>query len=267
MDILRYTTKLLAALVLMLFFQQELRAQILFGPKVGYQTSWIRYAELYDGADYTEGMMFSPQVGAIYSFRLTKALSFYSELYYARRGKQEKTMDATTLLRNHNATYHFLELPLMIRLEHPLTKSKKSPRAYVNLGPHVGFWMAGKGNLESLETYGSTNWIRTEYSVDFTDGSGQENILYAEDANRLHFGLNAGTGLMIPMNNKGQLLQIDFRYTYGSTFLGSDLDLDIGTTGVEENYSFGHSFASVSVAYAFYLDIWGMRKGKSIRRR
>lgn len=267
MDMLRKTTKLLAGLAMMLFFQQELEAQILFGPKVGYQTSWIRYAELYDGSDYTDGMIFSPQVGATYSFRLTKALSFYSELYYAQRGKKERTNDLTTLMRNHSASYHFLEVPLMIRVEHPLSKSKKSARAYVNLGPHVGLWMAGRGNLESLETFGSTNRRRSEYSIDFSGNEGQENILFAEDANRLHFGLNAGTGLMIPMNSKGQLLQIDFRYTYGSTFLGSDLDLEIGTTGVEENYSFGHSFAAVSVAYAFYLDIWGMRKGKSIRRR
>lgn len=263
----RFTTKLLVISVLTLLVYQQANAQILFGPKVGYQASWIRYAQLYDGADYTEGLDLSPQFGAVYSFRLSKALSFYSELFYAQRGKREKTNDAVTLMRNHTATYHFMELPLMIRLEHPLSKGKKSsPRVYINVGPHIGFWLAGKGELESLETYGTISRVRTSYSINFSDG-GQENELYAEDANRLQFGLNAGTGLMIPMNKKGEILQIDFRYTHSSTFLGSDLDLEIGSTGVEENFSFGHSFASVSVAYAFYLDIWGLRKGKSVRRR
>jgi len=267
MDTSRIATKLLSVFFFMLISHQSAKAQVLFGPKLGMQTSWIRYAQLYDGADYTEGMLFSPQIGGIYSFRLIKGVSFYSELYYAQRAKRERTTDIVTLMRSHTARYHFLELPLMLRVERPLSKRKRAPRAYINAGPHVGFWLAGSGKLESLETVGTTNTVRTEYSIIFSGERQGENTLFAEDANRLHFGLNAGAGLVIPMNKKGNLLQVDFRYTYGSTFMGSDLDLDIGSTDVEENYSFGHSFVSVSAAYAFYMDIWGLRKGKSIRRR
>jgi hypothetical protein len=138
---------------------------------------------------------------------------------------------------------------------------------YLNAGPHVAFWLAGAGTLHSIETYGSDNRLTTDYMVSFTAAEGQEGLLYAEDANRLQFGLNFGTGLLIPVNNKGHQLQVDFRYTYGTTFMGSDLDLEIANTAVEENLSFGHSMASVSVAYAFYVDVWGLRKGKSVRRK
>lgn len=242
-------------------------AQILFGPKVGYQTSWIRYAPLYDGSDYTEGLMFSPQLGAIYGFSVSKALSFYSELYYTQRAKREATTDVTTLLRRHSAKYHFLEVPLMLRVERRLGKSKEAPFIYANAGPQVSLWLAGSGELQSLETFGSTNWRRTEYKVGFSNNQSQEGGIYAENANRLQFGLSAGSGVMIPMNKRGQILQLDFRYSYSSTFMGSDLDLEIADTGVEENFSFGHSFISASVAYAFYIDIWGLRKGKSVRRK
>jgi len=251
----------------LLFLVEAADAQILFGPKLGYQASWIRYAQLYDGPQYAEGYQFSPQVGAVYSFSVAKNLSFYSELYYAQRGKQERTTDLTTLMRHHDVSYHFVEVPLMLRISKPLNSSKKAPSVYFNAGPHVALWLAGAGSLHSMETYGSENRVTTDYSVAFSSADGQEDVLYAEDANRLQFGLNIGTGLLIPVNNKGHKLQVDFRYTYGSTFMGSDLDLEIGNSAVEENLSFGHSMASVSVAYAFYVDIWGLRKGRSVRRK
>ncbi|MDF9797552.1 hypothetical protein OKW21_002815 [Catalinimonas alkaloidigena] len=254
-------------LILILFMSNEASSQILFGPKLGYQTNWARYAKLFEGADYTSGMAYSPQFGALYSFKLSDQLSFYSELYYAQRGKKEKTNELITLKRIHDASYHFLEMPLMLRLTFPLRKEPKSPRIYVNAGPHIAYWLGGKGNLTSLETYGSTDLVKTEYQIQFLAPNSQENILYAEDANRLQFGLSAGTGIEVPVNRRGDIFQFDLRYTWGSTFMGSNLDLPIGTTDVDENYSFGHSQLSVSVAYAMYLDIWGMRRGKSIKRR
>ena len=254
-------------LVVFFMITHAVSAQVLFGPKLGYQASWTRYAKLYDGTDYTYGMTFSPQIGALYGFQLSSKVSFYSELYYSQRGKNEKTNDLTTLLRTHEARYHFLELPLMLRLTFPFEKSTKSPKVYLNAGPHVAFWLAGKGKLTSLETFGSTSRIETEYTIRFKEEEAQEKVLYAEDANRLQFGLSAGSGMIIPINKKGELFQFDLRYTWGSTFMGSNLGLPIGTSAVEENFSFGHSQVSASVAYAFYLDIFGMRRGKSTKRR
>lgn len=255
--------------VLMVFsvIAHSVSAQILFGPKIGYHASSTRYAKLYDGVDYTQGMMYAPQIGALYGFNLSSKVSFYSELYYSQRGKSEKTNDLTTLLRTHEAHYHFLELPMMLRLTFPFEKSTKSPKAYVNAGPHLSYWLAGQGKLTSLETYGSTELIQTEYSISFKEEETQENILFAEDANRLQFGLSIGSGVIIPVNKKGDIFQFDLRYTWGSTFMGNNLDLPIATSGVEENYSFGHSQISASIAYAFHLDILGMRRGKSTRRR
>ncbi|WPP51154.1 porin family protein [Catalinimonas niigatensis] len=254
-------------LVVCMVMAQSASAQILFGPKVGYHASTTRYAKLYGGVDYTEDMTYAPQIGALYGFNLSSKVSFYSELYYSQRGKNEKTNDLITLLRSHEARYHFLELPLMLRLTFPFKKSAKSPKAYINAGPHIAYWLAGKGTLTSLETYGSTELVQTEYTIHFKEEETQENVLFAEDANRLQFGLNIGSGVVIPLNKKGDIFQFDLRYTWGSTFMGSNLNLPIATSGVEENYSFGHSQISVSIAYAFHLDILGMRRGKSTRRR
>lgn len=254
-------------LLVFMVFEHTVSAQVLFGPKLGYHASRTRYAQLYDGEDYTNGMTSFPQIGALYGFNLSEKISFYSELYYTQRGKNEKTEDLTTLLRRHKAHYHFLELPLMLRLTFPFEKNAKSPKAYINAGPHIAFWMAGRGKLTSLETLGSTTLVQTEYKIRFTENENQEKILYAEDANRLQFGLSAGSGVIVPINKKGEIFQFDLRYTWGSTFMGSNLDLPIGSSGVEENYSFAHSQLSASVAYAFYLDIWGMRRGKSSKRR
>ncbi len=256
--------QVLAVLIVM---GHAVSAQILFGPKLGYQASWTRYASIYDDTDYTDGMIMFPQIGALYGFNLSDKVSFYSELYYSQRGKNEKTNDLNTLLREHKARYHFLELPLLLRLTLPIGKDSKSPKVYINAGPHIAYWLAGKGELSSLETFGSTNIVKTAYTVKFKEVEGQENILYAEDANRLQFGLSTGSGIILPINRKGEILQFDLRYTWGSTFMGSNLDLPIGTSGVEENYTFGHSQVSASVAYAFYLDIFGMRRGKSTKRK
>lgn len=254
-------------LILIIFMSNEASSQVLFGPKVGYQTNWIRYAKLFEGTDYTSGNAFAPQLGALYSFKLSDKISFYSELYYSQRGKKEKTNDLVTLKRRHEASYSFVEVPLMLRLAIPVTKDSRSPRVYLNAGPHVAFWLAGKGSLNSLETYGSTNLVDTDYKIVFSEPEAQEEVLFAEDANRLQFGLSAGTGVEVPVNRRGDIFQFDLRYTWGSTLMGSNLDVPVSTSGVEENFSFGHSQLSVSVAYAFYLDIWGMRRGKSIKRR
>lgn len=254
----------LAILALLVF--KEANAQVLFGPKLGYQLSWTHYAKLYDGPIYAEGFNFSPQIGGIYSFNISDKIAFYSELYYARRDKTEKTNEETTLLRQHQVKNHMIEVPLMLRLSFPLKKKRNAPRFYVNAGPQAAFWLGGNGELSSLERFGGRNVIRTNYKVSFSPKEG-EATFYAEDANRLQFGLSAGSGLLIPLNRSGHQLQIDFRYTYGTTFLGSNLDLPIGQTEVEENLSYGHSIVGFSAAYAFYTDIWGMRKGKSIRRK
>lgn len=254
-------------LVVFSVMAHSISAQILFGPKIGYHASSTRYAKLYDGVDYTQGMIYAPQIGALYGFNLSSNVSFYSELYYSQRGKNEKTNDLITLLRTHEARYHFLELPLMLRLTFPFEKNAKSPKAYINAGPHIAYWLSGKGTLSSLEAYGSTTLVQTEYSIRFEKEETQESVLFAEDANRLQFGLNIGSGVIIPVNKKGDIFQFDVRYTWGSTFMGSNLNLPIATSGVEENYSFGHSQISASIAYAFHLDILGMRRGKSTRRR
>ncbi len=258
---------LLVMLTLILAMKPRVEAQILIGPKIGYQMSWIRYAKLYDGPEYAEGLSFSPQLGALYSFSVSKQLSFYSELYYSHKGKQERTADETTLMRMHRSRYHFLEVPMMLRVTHRFKDKKQSPSVYFNAGPHVAFWLFGTGRLQSMETFGSTNRLTTDYSIGFTPSDDQDDVLFAEDANRFQFGLNAGTGMIIPVNNQGHILQIDFRYMYSSSFMGSNLNQEIGNTAVEENFSFGHSMASVSVAYAFFVDVWGLRKGKSLRRR
>jgi hypothetical protein len=253
-------------LCLAMLSSMQLEAQILFGPKLGYQATSIRYATLYDGPDYSEGFRFSTQFGAIYQFAISPKLAFYSELFYARRDKSERTSDSNTLMRIHRQKNHMLEMPLMMRLIMPLKKSPRSPRFYVNAGPQVAYWLAGSSDLSHLENYGSSTVLRRDYDIVFSPAE-DRNVLYAEDANRLQFGLSAGGGLLIPINRKKHLLQIDLRYTYGTTFMGSDLALPFGQSGVEENLAFGHSIIGVSVAYGFYTNIWEMRKGKSIRRK
>ncbi len=256
-------------LVLGLLVAFLVEAQMLVGPKVGFlvnsvfpeeKDSLIRY-ELRPGF----------QLGAALNYEVTKTFSLQAELMYSFKGKKEianfysEVNDRVFLAAINTATYHFIDVPVLLRL----TFGKSPLRYYVNVGPNFGYWLAGHGKLEADELYdvgvpGSMN-----YWLKFSDDpySGKENQLVVTEANRLQVGLDVGFGFIFQML-PGQVGMVDFRYSFGHTYYsdsetaGNSLELNT----YNESFKFSHGVFAASFAYFFEYDLFGKRPKKRNKR-
>lgn len=237
------------------------RAQVIIGPKAGFQVSKVVY---YDN-DYADQhtVSFKPgyNVGLVLNYKVNQTFSMHTELFYSTKGKIEEKEEYNIV---NSATYQYLDLPLMLRVSRHKRIKKQSVEYYFNVGPSFGYWLGGKGNLQSeeLNEYIDTNTIR--YKINFKEKPSYED-LYVPEPNRLQMELNVGGGLVFDMAQR-QKMMVDFRYSFGigQTFMGKKEGGDFGLEGYSENYEGVNHVISLSVAYLFEFDVREMlKKGKS----
>ncbi|MEM6842147.1 MAG: outer membrane beta-barrel protein [Bacteroidota bacterium] len=239
-------------------------AQILTGPILGGQATMAGYSSQYDGVDSRQDFSFNYLGGWSYAYSVSDYVSFYSELVYSRKGKVQRYSSSSTRIVNHRAHNNFLDAPVMLRVSIPMGRSKA--RWFINLGPQISYWLGGRGTVTAYEFFGSTNLIDIDYRVSFSESAPAEGILAVEGANRLQFGLAIGTGFRVPVNRKGQEVVINFRYVSGTTNLGGNESVEISTEGIDEYLGFKYNALQVSAVYAFPVDVFGLRRGKSSQK-
>lgn len=142
--------------------------------------------------DYLSGWHF----GLTYEQELSKVLGLESGIYFTHKGFKTDSYNLTKTLE-YKAQY--VEMPLVIKLYQPVSKSVK---LYIGAGPYIGIGISGK--LSYKETDPLTGAIHSEEEFDIKWGDGKE------DSSRItDLGASVGAGVLI--NN------VELSFTYRHT--------------------------------------------------
>lgn len=237
------------------------------GPKIAVNVYKSRFQFSEDEQVLDQQMKYGFQVGGTYDMPLKEMIHFAAELYYSHKGK--KTFITDTGLTN-DATYHFLEAPILLRFTFNGAKvSSGTLKFHFDIGPTISYWLGGKGNLLA-------DGPSTEYKIVFGDVPstippvGTEGTkLYISNANRWQWGLTAGVGVNYPIY-KGQVVFVDIRAGLGGSNLGkhnSEANIVPQILGFSDSMDVRFLEFSLSAAYTFEIDWVQQFKGKSTDRR
>jgi len=228
------------------------------GPKVGFNVYKSRFEFKEDENLYDQSINAGYQLGMMLDLPLKKSMfHFYGDVYYSRKGKKTKIVD--TGLSN-NATYHFIEAPIMLRMSFIGGSSEAGMfKWHVDIGPSLSYWLGGKGVLFAD---GPENAYKVMFGLPPVNSS-EFDKMYISNANRMQWGLMLGAGIDYPVIKK-QLVFIDFRVGLGSTNLAEfDGEANLPILGFSESLDVRYLEFMFSVAYAFEIDWIQTLKGKS----
>lgn len=249
--------------VVILLFGSQSFAQVRFGPKVGIHA----YAPMYSDAILSDSISVIPQVGfsagIAMDYKINDRFSFYTDIAYSRKGKKLKGGIEDEF--RHDAVYHYLELPVMLRVNFKGSTNRGDFGWYLSGGGILSYWMSGKGTLKSFELI-EIAIPDIKYDISFTpveqssnDGG---NKLHLNEPNRVQAGLTFETGISLNFRRKQHLL-IGLRYTYRQSWLGKDFDVDVGLAEYKEDFRTLEHILAISSAWFFEWNIGQGKKGKS----
>jgi long-subunit fatty acid transport protein len=224
-------------------------AQIWVGPKIGLQLAKAvpdqqerRYGEKFTSS-YKPGYTFGLDV----NYEVNRTFSLETGLLYSRKGK---IITQQALPNQQNAaTYHHLDLPLLLRT----TFGRGFRQWYLNAGANVSYWLAGRGSIQA-------DGVDRDYRIRFSPGISQREDIYLPNANRLQFGLDFGAGLIFKMGPY-ERLSVDFKYTLGQTDLSQSATSENAQKYFDRFRTTNHVI-SISTAYQFKINTGPSKKRK-----
>ena len=234
---------------------QKFSVGLLAGPQV-----YTLHFEDEDDRDIFEPkIQFGYRAGAYIIFPLENGFAWSVETFYSRRGRKIETIETEFL---NTAKYHFWDINFLLRKEYDLNIIENvKGRWFLNLGPNVSHWVAGKGIIEAPA-------LDFNYDVVFEEGreSGDNYNNYIVDGNRWLFGIDLGIGINAPTIDQ-QVVEVEVRFTLGQTFLGSkDGSIPVNDFQVDDNLRSNYRVLALVVRYGLALDLKNAKKGKSTYR-
>lgn len=236
----------------------SVQGQVLrFGPKVGLQATRTIFDETASKERYSSFPSLAFHAGAMVNIKASELFSLQTELLYHQTRKHIENKAAGDWQKE---TYEYLSLPLLLRFSYPW----KHNELYVNAGPSVSYWLAGKGKVFHSEVFEFELDI-LEYEMAF-DGNEDTYRYIIEEPNRLQLGLDIGAGAILPLGPN--YLMVDLRYTFGHTNMAKGAENYLPLSFYEEDLLHTQQVLSLSVAYLINFDFYTMRtKGKSSGRK
>ena len=233
-----YTAILLATLTI------TTHAQFHIGPKIGLNMSSASVMPSTEGsfqANLREVSDFVPKLalnfGAVSSIKIFKGLYFQPEFVYNGKGlkaKIDKNINDTSLTGNWNYTFHYFEIPVM--LKYVMGTNGIGP--YIEFGMHWGYFLNASYEIEleyGDKKYQKKSKIDTEYENE------QDNT----KANRNEFGFRIGIGLEFQANNNK--VSVSLRYVQGLTDV---VEYKVKPENYQKNYN---RIFQLSVSYLFEI--------------
>jgi len=238
----------------LLFTPTLVEAQVLrVGPKVGIQASRTVYNEPEMVDIYRSYPSLAYHAGGVMNVKVSDMFSFQTELLYQITKKHVENREIGDWQKE---SYQFLSLPLLLRASMPWGRNE----IYVNAGPSISYWLAGRGEVFHGEVLEFDMEV-LPYDIAF---SGEEDTyrFIVEEANRFQLGLDLGIGTVLPMGRN--FLMVDLRYTFGHTNMARETESYIPLPFFRHDLLHTQQVLSLSAAYLFNFDIYSMRtKGKS----
>lgn len=237
----------------------QLYAQILIGPKAGARVSWMQYED-FDSDEYKKQPAFGYSAGITTAFKVKKRFLLQLDIMYTQTGKKIEGITDPSL-ENH-AKYHYLNTPVVYKLDFKEAINGRAFKWYIGAGPNVNFWLGGKGTLKAVELK-ENNTEELDYKIIFDDVPAVPEIggLYIKEPNKVQVGLIASTGLVLEPA-PGQSIMIDLRYEWGHSYMAREDGKFTNVIAYEDNLRMKTHSVQLSVAYVFDI----INKGKKEKR-
>ncbi len=259
---MKTTNKRLSFLTLILFAGCITvgNGQTFFGAKGGVNATNLSYnnsvyKEFYD-TEFDLGF----SGGFVFLIENKEKYGLYAEFLYATKGK--KVESQTNDYETNEASYQFIEVPIMFRVRF------KQPKYswFVQLGPELNYWLGGNGKFEVYEP-DRDELITYEYKVNFGEPENSFDYMNIDEVNRLQLGLGFGGGVIFELKN-ANFLSLDLRFTYGHSFMGGYESGSIPNIGLVDNFEYTNNVLSVSTVYYFnIMERVRLSKNKYRKRR
>ncbi|WKK77682.2 outer membrane beta-barrel protein [Marivirga salinae] len=256
---LKATAISLLIVALFAFNNKQLNAQVFIGAKSGARVSWLQYDDFAE-EDYNKKLFFGYSAGITAAFKVQKRFLLQLDIMYTQKGKKIDGISGTPF--QNYAKYHFLNTPVVYKLDFKEAFGDRIFKWYVGAGPNVNFWLGGNGILESEELR-EENIDQLNYRIIFDNmpATPENGALYFNEANRVQVGLIVSTGLVLEPA-PGQSLMIDFRYEWGHSYMSRAEGRFSNVVGYRDNLRARNQAFQISVAYLFDI----INKGKKEKK-
>ncbi|MEI9921789.1 MAG: porin family protein [Bacteroidota bacterium] len=205
----------------LLLSTSTLKAQILIGPVVGPQVSWVKFDDKDSKAMYKQKPVYGFHAGLGVSFRVHKRFFLNTAFLYSTKGK---SLDGKNdQLLKFRSKYNYIDIPIVYTVEflHKVGKVKQY-KFFFGIGPNVSYWLGGKGSLENTQLNEIlVNHVDYRITYDKAENDYSNNQMNVNGANRLQLGLNLATGFVFePLGYQKVMMTI--RYELGHSFLSPE---------------------------------------------
>jgi hypothetical protein len=258
MDLSRRAITCLVWLFVFIFLSPSAKCQnFSLGIKAGPSLTWVAFGDKDTREEFGSKPKVGFAVGGVISFPLKNNYSFLSEAGFKQQGRRVTFYDNTW---ENNATYQFIDMSMALRKSF-IVKIRKdvSTRAFFNVGPDIGYWLNGKGEIK-------TDVLGSKYTVVFdkpADANFRNN--YMNEVNRWIFGMDIGFGLDANIT-KTQRVTVEMRFNYGHTYIGKKNGTSsIEILGFEDNIKANFKTLTLTGTYFFDMDMKKSKLGKSTK--
>jgi hypothetical protein len=249
---------ILIALISSLNLAQS-QAQIFVGAKSGARTTWMKYDD-FNSEDYEKSPFFGWSAGLTTAFKVQKRFLVQLDIMYSQSGKKVNGILDPSL--SNNSKYHFLNTPIIYKLDFIESIGGRTFKWFVGAGPNVNFWLGGNGSLRSVELL-ELAIEELDYKIFLQESPTNPEYegLYINNFNRVQLGLIASAGFVFEPA-PGQSLMIDFRYEWGHSYL-AESEGEFGSVFAYRDNLIGR-MQGIQVSVAYVFDI--INKGKKEKK-
>lgn len=236
------------------------KGQTFFGIKGGVNATNISYNNAVYKEFYDTKLDLGFSGGLVFLIENKEKYGLYTEFLYATKGKNVESH--ANDYETNEATYQFIEMPIMFRVKFKQPKFS----GFVQLGPELSYWLGGNGKFEVYEP-DRDELVTYEYKVNFGEPENSFGYMNVVEANRLQLGLTFGGGVIFELEN-ANFLSLDLRFTYGHSYMGGYESGSIPNIGLVDSFEYTNNVLSVSTVY--YFDIrekFRLSKNKYRKRR
>jgi hypothetical protein len=251
--------KLIFSVFISILFLLSAQAQeFTLGIKAGAHVSQSLFGDRDDGDFFDMNPVIGYQLSGIIGFPLKKNYSCIIEGGFSRHGRDVIFNEGSS---KNVATYYYTDAALLLRRGFAVNLGKNVPsQIFVNVGPHINYWLSGTGRVGSTENEGSPYTVVFEQEPDLS----QFDKMYLNNINRWLFGIDIGVGLQAPITQTQKLL-VELRFTSGHTFYGDRNSATYSWVEFQDNLRANEKVLSLTAAYTFGFNIQKMRTGKSTK--
>jgi len=259
--------------IIILCFSSQVLSQILVGPVLGGQMTWVSFDDKASKDLVSSQAVFNFHAGGSIAFRVQKRFFLQTSFLYMQRGKVIEGKSADPMLRNE-VNYQYLDMPILYTAEFKgRIGQDKVFKWYFGVGPNVSYWLGGKGVLRNGDL--NENVINPpDYSLSYKIVFKKdpefipENEMNVAEPNRLQLGLNFSAGLIVEPFGE-QKFMLTSRYMLGHSFFSPTSNGQFGLDGIlyyQDDLRVRNQEIVLSLHYFLDLKTEERKKGKSTQK-